>query len=232
MPGLSIPFALVQARRNPVRTPVRNLSITQGDATVLDLSCHESETGGPLDLTGAAVHIALYREPGAVGRHGWSGGDYGWHGGGAGGVYWQGRGEVTQSLLGRAEIDLPGELTAGWCAGRYAFDLRVDTGRGGVTQARGVLQVLESAFRQPVRPALFPVRVHDALYGEFEFPVVDCEDGGVTDPGAGPLPGTPASSILGLGVLGVMILGRSSGSNSAGSSELGVGRLGSMILPD
>lgn len=144
--GLVIPLALVRARRNPVRVPQRNLSITQGDAITLELACYKTDSGEPLDLGLSTVQMALFPEPDRGDVGGW-GHDYGFTHGRAAGVVWQSVGAVTDALAGLAEIDLPEELTASWC-GRYAFVLRID----GAITSRGVLQVLHCPhLRAPTR---------------------------------------------------------------------------------
>ncbi len=120
MPDLVHDIALVRQRRNPARINYRSYEIVQGEDVQLAVTVWNKDTDAqPVDVSGTALFMSLFRQNDCGGYAGGWGYDYG-H------VYPAGRFAVAQVAgvpagdRGRVDINLTRDVTAG-LSGRYWF---------------------------------------------------------------------------------------------------------------
>lgn len=214
MPGLTIPFAIEATRRNPVRTSVRNLAMSQGDDVSLVIQVFASD-GTPVDLSAAAVNVAVQRE--AWGYPG----ECGWHDYGLGWltladpVVWFGAGAVVAPETGTATVTIPQSVTSNWW-GRFRLFIALDGTDAGSVSAEGILEVRRCVVRP--RPVFLPSGGGDFASSDFAnsdfYTGVGLPDGS-TSPGSG---STNPIAVLGQCVLGQMVLGSGSVGNGGATT--------------
>ena len=161
--GLTIPFAIEATRRNPIRTPTRNLVASQGDDLILAITVYAAD-GSLVNLNGAAVTVTVQRDawghPGAC--------DYYDYGLGwltlADPVIWTNAGVVVYSETGLATVTIPQSVTANWW-GRFRLFIALDGTDAGCVTADGVLDVRRCAVRP--RPVLPPIIGGDFASSDF-----------------------------------------------------------------